>query len=71
MFTSLPTALAEALLPVLALIHRHHGVLHHATHILGLALKAFIIAAILVVLVIVLLLFFLVRLVRGRGARRA
>lgn len=62
MLASLPTALTEAFVLVLARIH--------ATHIIGLALKTFIIVAILVVLVIALLLYSLARVMRGRGERR-
>ncbi len=60
----------EALLSVLALFHRHvgggHGIVHGATHIIGLAVKTFIILAIVVVLLIVLALFLISRMFRRR-----
>ncbi len=62
MFASLPTALIAAFVPVLARIH--------ATHIIGLALKTFIIVAIVAVLILALLFYLLLRLMRGRGERR-
>lgn len=59
MLASLPTALSEAVVPVLARIH--------ATHIIGLAIKTFVVVAILIVVIIAL---FFYLLGRGRRSRR-
>lgn len=61
----------EALLSGLALLHRygggpHHGIVHSATHIIGLAVKTFIILAIIVVLLIVLAFWLISRMFRRR-----